>query len=412
MIGVHKQHGRYYCNRCGNTKQRYFANYFDMYLSKTMTYCRLCTNENQANTVEELCATKTKLGAMEDFALTLPFPLTQYQKQAVWHIRGYLQAGCFLMLQAVCGAGKTEIMVAVIARYLKAQKTVGWAIARRDVVIEIAARLKEYFPKTAIIALYQDSPDLDKAGQLIVLTTARVYDFYQFFDLLIIDENDAFPFSIDERQKFAARQSVVPTGMSIHISATVETRAKRDYDYIESLAYRFHKFMLPTITFQYYNLQKDLRTNKLSKAVRAKLDMWQAQQLPVFIFVSNKKLGRDFTKILQQYYQPQRVQFVSSDIVDRTPILQAVHAGELSILVTTTILERGVTYKGLQVIVLDADATIFDAQTLIQIAGRVGRNIAMPTGEIIFCYQNNYTNAMKKARLYHQKANQGEVIFL
>ena len=66
-------------------------------------------------------------------------------------------------------------------------------------------------------------------------------------------------------------------------------------------------------------------------------------------------------------------------------------------LVTTTVLERGITIKGLQVIVFHADHLLFDASTLIQISGRVGRKKDEPDGEVIFIAKNE-TVAIKEAR--------------
>ena len=51
---------------------------------------------------------------------------------------------------------------------------------------------------------------------------------------------------------------------------------------------------------------------------------------------------------------------------------------------TTVVLERGVTVKDLQVIVCNADHSIYDKHALIQIAGRVGRKKDAPEGEVIF----------------------------
>ncbi len=57
---------------------------------------------------------------------------------------------------------------------------------------------------------------------------------------------------------------------------------------------------------------------------------------------------------------------------------------ELDFLITTTILERGVTFPGIDVIVLKADDEIFSAAALVQIAGRVGRNSDRPTAGSYF----------------------------
>ena len=55
-----------------------------------------------------------------------------------------------------------------------------------------------------------------------------------------------------------------------------------------------------------------------------------------------------------------------------------------SFLVTTSVLERGVTVKDLQVIICQSDHKIYEKGTLIQIAGRVGRKKDAPFGEVIY----------------------------
>ena len=56
---------------------------------------------------------------------------------------------------------------------------------------------------------------------------------------------------------------------------------------------------------------------------------------------------------------------------------------QVQYLVTTTILERGVTFPNVQVIILGADDPVFTAASLVQIAGRVGRSPAAPTGSVL-----------------------------
>ena len=67
--------------------------------------------------------------------------------------------------------------------------------------------------------------------------------------------------------------------------------------------------------------------------------------------------------------------------------MKKVRSKEYNIVITTTILERGVTYKNLQVLVYKADSYIFDKATLIQISGRVGRSIDYPKGDVYFLAQ-------------------------
>ena len=67
-------------------------------------------------------------------------------------------------------------------------------------------------------------------------------------------------------------------------------------------------------------------------------------------------------------------------------------------LVTTTILERGVTFPGIDVAVLGADDPVFSSSALVQIAGRVGRSSKRPTGLVDF-WINEYSRAVKQAQL-------------
>ena len=65
-------------------------------------------------------------------------------------------------------------------------------------------------------------------------------------------------------------------------------------------------------------------------------------------------------------------------------------------MLTTTILERGVTIPRLHVAVVGAEEEIFTESALVQIAGRVGRSVDFPTGEVIFFHYGK-TRAMIKA---------------
>jgi competence protein ComFA len=74
------------------------------------------------------------------------------------------------------------------------------------------------------------------------------------------------------------------------------------------------------------------------------------------------------------------------------------------VIVTTSILERGITLEGLNVIVYNANHKVFDHQCLIQISGRVGRKKTSPIGEIILL-TNKYNDEIKKAILDIQNSN-------
>jgi competence protein ComFA len=58
--------------------------------------------------------------------------------------------------------------------------------------------------------------------------------------------------------------------------------------------------------------------------------------------------------------------------------------GKIRVLVTTSILERGVTIPHLHVIVNHADHPVFDWAALVQMAGRAGRSSEHPLDRVLF----------------------------
>ena len=58
-------------------------------------------------------------------------------------------------------------------------------------------------------------------------------------------------------------------------------------------------------------------------------------------------------------------------------------------LITTTILERGVTFPAIDVCVIGADDKVFSSSALVQIAGRVGRSADFPSGQVTFFIGDN-----------------------
>ncbi|BBP92618.1 hypothetical protein BsIDN1_62360 [Bacillus safensis] len=86
------------------------------------------------------------------------------------------------------------------------------------------------------------------------------------------------------------------------------------------------------------------------------------------------------TKILRE--QSLNVEGVSADDPDRKQKVQHFRDYVYDVLVTTTILERGVTIPNVQVGVLGSESTIFTESALVQISGRVGRHPDYCTGDV------------------------------
>lgn len=131
------------------------------------------------------------------------------------------------LLWAVTGAGKTEITFPLLEAALAAGGRALIATPRRDVVLELAPRLAKAFPADTPAVLYGGSEDRWNASSITLATTHQLLRFNQAFDLVIIDELDAFPYHNDPMLAYAAGQVCKPSGSFIFLSATPPAELQR-----------------------------------------------------------------------------------------------------------------------------------------------------------------------------------------
>ena len=112
------------------------------------------------------------------------------------------------------------------------------------------------------------------------------------------------------------------------------------------------------------------------------------RQQPILLFVPTIEIGLRIKKKLS-------FPFVYANYPNKTDILSRFKRKEFPVLITTTILERGITIKAVNVIVFEANHRLFDESSLIQISGRVGRKLSCPTGSVYFL-ATHQSDSMKK----------------
>jgi competence protein ComFA len=293
------------------------------------------------------------------------------------------------LVNAVCGAGKTELVYAVIAECLSQGKHVAFAVPRRDVVIELSHRISEVFKENTVISVYGSHTDKLEAD-IVVLTTHQLYRYDKYFDLIILDEIDAFPFKNNKLLSSMFFRAV--NGVVLMMSATpsndVLNYFRKSNRSILELNTRFHKHPLPIP-----EVIRKIGIFKIPYLIK-KLKEFQAQNKKVFVFAPTIAKCENLAKLLGIFIK--NGTFVHSKCRDRTKKISAFKEGKFDYMVTTSVLERGVTFKDLQVIIYDADNELYNSYTLIQIAGRVGRKIDAPEGEVIFLV-NKTTDSINKA---------------
>lgn len=359
----------YTCPKCGNKDSRFIG------IRNGKPYCRRCVTFNG-----KLIGSKTR--NPNKCFYHLPYSLTDDQLLLSKKLLTNYKKGINSLVFAVCGAGKTEIVLEVIKYAINQKLHVGFAVPRRDVAIELGERFSNIFKNNKVSVIYGGHDEILE-GDLIILTTHQLYRYKSYFHLLILDEIDAFPFKNNIVLNSYFHSSLI--GPHIVMSATVSKETILEYSQnnneVLELYSRFHMHPLPvprviykSFLFKYVALFKNVKR-------------FLKENKPLFIFVPTVEECENLYLILGILFKGGN--YVHSKRKNRSQIINKFRCHKLKYLVTTAVLERGITVKDLQVIVFHADSDIYNSCTLIQIAGRVGRKKESPFGEVIFISEHD-----------------------
>lgn len=390
------------CRRCLNEQSYKFVSFHCAKCQKICHYCRHCIMMGRMCSCDELIIWKgtdtRKQKSQVQFAWN--GNLTSHQKKAADELAESISQHKNHLLEAVCGAGKTEILFSAIYDSLKAGKKVCVASPRTDVVLELYPRFQQVFQKITIHALYGGAETNTQFAQLVLATTHQLYRFEHAFDVMIVDEADAFPYIYDEALQSAVMKAKKPDAPIAFVTATPSKKLllqqKTENWGSSFIARRFHGHPLPVPRFQaLWNYEKALQKNKIPQ----KLQAWLYQRLqknePFLIFFPTIELMEQAKPLFQKIEST--IESVHSEDPDRKEKVLQLRNEQRKGLLTTTILERGITIKNIQVAVVGAENPIFISSALIQISGRVGRNVQYPTGDIVF-FHHGITMEMDRAR--------------
>lgn len=271
------------------------------------------------------------------------------------------------------GAGKTELTMDAIQYYLRQGKKVGFAISRRQVVLEIKERMQQAFSSLHVVAVCEGFTDVTD-GDLIVCTMHQLYRYPYCFDLLIMDEVDAFPYRDNELLEAIAMQACV--GEKLMLTATPDENMLKKVEEgtlgLVELFQRPHGYPLivPQVVCLSFALQLCFLIHFLQKQ--------RKRGIQTLVFVPTIALANKLYLGLRLLF---KCAVFTSKTKDKEKVIDEFHEKKYSFLISTTILERGITIKGIYIVILQADHAVFSQASLIQMVGRVGRNIEMPTGE-------------------------------
>ncbi len=337
----------------------------------------------------------------------MPFELSTEQKQASQLLYEATSQSPECYLYAVCGAGKTEILYQSIFNALINNQRIALVIPRTNIVKELALRLKPIFPNTTLKCVYEDEKD-DSDADILVLTPQQLIRYDHEFDLMFIDEADAFPFKGNAFLNQLVQKAIKVDGKLVQMSATMPKSQQKIIHQTKKpifiLPARFHRHSLDNFQIGYVlNLGNWIRQSALLPPLIVDwLNVHQSQNRQTLLFVPTIEWGnRVFYAMKEQGYS---VESVSSVEGRRDEKIDWFREKRGLFLVSTTLLERGVTFSDIDVGILHGSHSVYDEFTLVQMAGRVGRKQAFPTGEIKI-FTEKRTRSIKRAMAYINNMN-------
>jgi len=401
LLSMRKEKEQLVCQRCGSKVEE------EWHLPVGAFYCRECLIMKRVRNDEPLYYFPQEDFPRQD-VLKWSGQLTPFQERVSMGLLQAVDKKEPSLVHAVTGAGKTEMIYQVVAKVINRGGAVCLASPRIDVCLELYKRLQSDF--TCKISLLHGESEPYFRTPLVVATTHQLLKFYQAFDLLIVDEVDAFPYVDNPILYHAVNNCVKESGLKIFLTATstdeLDKKVKQGELKRLSLPRRFHgnPLVIPKPVWL-SDFDKHLQKNRLVPKLRRYIEKQRETAYPLLIFASEIEKGERLKEILQRDFPNEKIGFVSSVTEDRLQQVQAFRDRELTILISTTILERGVTFPCVDVFVVEANHQLFTKSSLIQIGGRVGRSMDRPTGQLIF-FHDGINRSIKKAIKEVKEMNQ------
>ncbi|MGE5581296.1 MAG: DEAD/DEAH box helicase family protein [Bacillota bacterium] len=406
-----------YCRRCGESKG---INEGDCLFCGSR-HCFTCTNCQSMGWAKSCIPLYSQ--AYPDLTPivslvkpALDFGLTPPQARASLALEKFLDTGeKQFLVWAVCGSGKTEVSFGIVAKVLSSGGRVLYAIPRKDVVVELLPRFQKAFPGLEIAVLYGGSGERFRDQPLTIATTHQCLRFYRGFDLVILDEADAFPYEGSAMLHYAVDRAVKDKGRLVIMTATpsqnwIHKATAGSLPYV-SIPARYHRqpLIIPELLKEHFYLDKRAGPDWAPPGLIADFILeLKTNARRRMIFLPTIQLIEEWGKLLVKWAHARGVPggIAHSKVGRREEIKLSLLKGEILFVVASTVFERGITLPDLDVLVMLADEEeIYDSRTLIQIAGRVGR--LGEKGRVIFAGKNISKSMVEACRIIANMNREG-----
>lgn len=325
--------------------------------------------------------------------LHMPVTLSVNQEKASQFLITHYLAKQDALLQAVCGAGKTEILYPLFLCALKQHHRICLAIPRKEIVHELVKRIQSAFPKSVVMPLSGEYKTDDYA-HILVSTVHQLIAYEKEFDLIVVDEADAFPYQGNPFLERLLWKSKKSNGVLMKMSATL---SKTLLHQIRSQKLPYH-FIPIRYHGQSLDIPKMIRVSISATVIKKEVDEYLTRQRQTMKQTLLFCPTIAFAELVAYEIKKRGLlaECITSKTTNKQKILNRFTNQEILFLVCTSILERGITFANIDVAVLEADHAVFDKDMLIQMAGRVGRSSLYPHGEICF-FAKTKTKSMLQA---------------
>jgi len=403
VSAVRKIGNSWKCQRCGEREVEEWPSQYALAAT-----CRSCESIGSSTSLDVLYRDeRSLLDGPAEVDFRPHWVLTEAQRLASEQVFEFVKDPCeeTALLWAACGAGKTEVCFPSAAWALKQGKSVLFAAPRQDVIHDIAPRLQRDFPDYPFQVLTGTSPVKFQQGGMVLATTHQVLRFWRSFDVIFMDEMDAFPYQGSRALEWGLSHALRAGGKILYLTATPSDEglkaARQGKIRLIRLPARHHRTSLPVPIWEKFS--HSIEPNRCT-------DVWASQfkllrvKGPVLTFVPKIAWIEPWIKCFRRCFPSWRVEGSYSADPGRSSKIDRLRQGEYDLFVSTTILERGITLPGIQVVVLGADHPVFDERALVQMAGRVGRTKDSPDGRVVFM-SGRMTPAMRTAVQWIEEQN-------
>lgn len=360
------------------------------------------------------------LPAVKEFVVKLPFELTGAQRRAAWEIIQDFekQTPMNRLLQGDVGSGKT--VVAGLAALSAARAGYQTALMAPTEILasqhaETLSRLLEPFGLVVGLAtggvkgkarttLYDQVANGTVA--VVVGTHALIQDSLQFHKLGFVVVDEQHRFGVEQRQRLLAKSERMP-----HLLAMTATPIPR------SLALTVYGELDVSILNERPKGRKEIITKLWSPNSTAQLydladeQITSGRQAYIICSLIDDNPDNDVKSVEAEYKRLRGTRFKHRKIgllhgklkaEEKDAVMTAFAAGELDILISTTVVEVGVDVPNATVMIIE-NADRFGLSQLHQLRGRVGRSAHQS-----FCYLVMSDSKKPSQRLREiEKSNDG-----